>query len=441
MAAAFLTPCGLSQLSGSWVSVSWAQTEAPRTLAEALARAEESNTTILNAKQVLEQRYGAVTEARSLLLPRLDVTANYSVQDQALVPAFGGQTFGSDRNWDSRATVRQRLFSGGKAWASYQREDLLRAAAAAELEQTIEQVLLDVKERYFAVLLARSQVGVRQKAVDLLQEELRNAKARLASGTVSDFIVLRAEVELANAKAPLIRAKNQTRLAAYELERILALQPGEITEPDDSAMLKADPVRMTLEDAQAQARESRPELVKLELQVEAAKRQVSAQQADYLPSLFATGGYAVEKDRFADDSTSSLDGWVAGAEATWNIFESFGTQARVDQARAQVEIARSNLKQAKVDVSVEVQRAFASLEEAQELVRASQKVETQGEESTRLAIRRVEAGTGTQVEVLDAQLALTDARNNSVQALYDYNIAVARFEKAAATRSRQSGPR
>ena len=110
LAAAFLTPCGLSQLSGSWVSVSWAQTEAPRTLAEALARAEESNTTILNAKQVLEQRYGAVTEARSLLLPRLDVTANYSVQDQALVPAFGGQTFGSDRNWDSRATVRQRLF-------------------------------------------------------------------------------------------------------------------------------------------------------------------------------------------------------------------------------------------------------------------------------------------------------------------------------------------
>jgi outer membrane protein TolC len=102
----------------------------------------------------------------------------------------------------------------------------------------------------------------------------------------------------------------------------------------------------------------------------------------------------------------------------------------VIQARSALEQARLSTTEAQLAAEVEVRTAFSSFQEATELADASQKVVAQAEEAVRLATARYNAGTATQLDVLQAQVDLTTARTNQVQAYYTYNVAVARLRKA-----------
>jgi outer membrane protein TolC len=149
-----------------------------------------------------------------------------------------------------------------------------------------------------------------------------------------------------------------------------------------------------------------------------------------LPSLTATAGYVVQKDRFSDTLSDRQKGWKFGVQADWSIFDSFATAGRVQQARAQTEVSRYALQQAELDLDVQVRRAYSALTEASELVIASQKVVTQAEESLRLAKARFAAGAAVQLDILDAQVALTESRTNEVQAIHDFNVSAARMQHA-----------
>ena len=124
------------------------------------------------------------------------------------------------------------------------------------------------------------------------------------------------------------------------------------------------------------------------------------------------------------------DGWLLGLQSQWAIFDGRATTGRVAQARSVLEQTRLSLTQAQLAAEVEVRRSFSSWQEATELADASRKVVAQAEEAVRLATARYDAGTATQLDVLQSQVDLTTARTNQVQAYYNYNIAVATLRAA-----------
>jgi outer membrane protein TolC len=126
-------------------------------------------------------------------------------------------------------------------------------------------------------------------------------------------------------------------------------------------------------------------------------------------------------DRFRD----SRDGLFVGLQSDWNIFDGRATAGRVMEARSLAEQTRLTLSESELAAEVQVRRAYSSWQEATELVEASRRVVGQAEEAVRLANARYDAGTGTQLDVLQAQVELTTARSNQVQAFYNYNVAVA----------------
>ena len=148
-----------------------------------------------------------------------------------------------------------------------------------------------------------------------------------------------------------------------------------------------------------------------------------------MPSINAFASYGIEKSRFSEDLDDTLDGWRAGVTADWSIFSSFETASRVRQAESREAQSLIALRQARLDIETEVRRGYSRLLEARQLVKTSKKVVAQAKESLRLAKNRFTAGSGTQLEVLDAQVALTEARSNRVQALYDFSIAVAQMNR------------
>jgi outer membrane protein TolC len=208
--------------------------------------------------------------------------------------------------------------------------------------------------------------------------------------------------------------------------------------------------------------ERRTEIKELEKRTEARRQDLHATYAGYKPHIQLYGQCEARNHQLgeqvinnngtpfntADDTakqgtTVDLDptirGYSAGVEFSWDIFDGFSTHGRVVQARAVYEAAKLDYEDKKRDVSLDVRQAFSKLQEARETLESQLKAVEQGEESLRLARARFNVGAGTQLDVLSAQTALTAARTNYAQALYNWNIAVATLERAMGINTRVAG--
>jgi outer membrane protein len=161
-----------------------------------------------------------------------------------------------------------------------------------------------------------------------------------------------------------------------------------------------------------------------------AKETVVTAQGGRKPSIQLFTGYGSRNSLFSDDLTRDVSGWYAGAQLNWDIFDGLYTQGKIDQAKALQRRAEYDLADNTRRVELEVRTAFSNFDEAREVLASQEKVQEQAEEALRLATVRSQAGTGTQLDVLSAQTALTEARTTRIQALHDYAVARARLERA-----------
>ena len=248
------------------------------------------------------------------------------------------------------------------------------------------------------------------------------------------FRSLRAEVELANAKPPLIRARNNLRLSKEALAKLLAIdtlsqQPLDYPAFVPEGKLEYQPSEWTLEQALRQALAQRPEIVQAENRVRLQQENVRVARAGYQPQVSLFADYGIRNSTFSDSVDESIHGWSVGARAQWNLFDGLATHGRIQQARAQLTQAEIDAADTRRGVELEVRQAYSDYIQSLELLEAQKKTVEQGGESLRLAEARFRAGSGTQLDVLSAQTALTEARSNEAQALYDYNVAVATLER------------
>jgi outer membrane protein TolC len=268
----------------------------------------------------------------------------------------------------------------------------------------------------------------------LLESELGDTSRRFNAGTVPRFNVLRAEVELANAQPRLIRAKNSFRIAKNNLANLLGLTPPRDTLQDVpltlSGKLEAEPYAIDLPQAIAIALERRTELASLR-KAEALRREdITGAKGGYKPSVQAFAGYDAHSSIFSSDLTREVHGWIAGVQVSWDIFDGLRTSGKVKEAQAHYERAGIELDDAGRRIELEVRTAHSNFIEAGEVLKSQEKVVEKAEEALRLATSRSGAGTGTQLDVLSAQTALTEARTTQTQALHDYSVSRARLERA-----------
>lgn len=400
----------------------------------ALSYAVENNFSIRQARERIREQEGVITEVRANAFPTAEFTSSYSRWDDRLVRDrnFSGAAV---QNWNIAVDVRQTVYSGGGVQAALSSQRSLRESVRKELEGVVNTALLDVRTRFLDVLLAREQIEVQEQNVKLLREQLQTAKNRFDAGAVSNFDVLRAEVELANALPELITARNNYRTSIDSLRLSLGyVNPasGATSKmPEVVGELEYLPAQFDFEGTLSTAREKRPELVRLDSLIEAREAGLRLAKSGYLPDVSVSGRYELRKGNFSDRFSRSLDGWTVGMQSSWAIFDSKRTAGQVAQARSQLIQAELEKDEFALSVEVEVRRALSAFQEADELVDAAEKVVGQAQEALRLAHSRYGAGTATQLDVLTSQVALVRAQLNKLQAVYNYNVAVARVRQAA----------
>jgi len=393
----------------------------------ALAFALDNNFAIRQAKERIRQQEGVVLEVRSAQIPNVAASGAYQRNADEL------STNGREDAWAVDITARQILYAGGGITASVKAQQLTLDAAVLALKAVINDALLDVRVRFYTVLLNRERIKVQESNIGLLQRQLADVRNRYEAGTVSNFEVLRAEVALANAQTPLITARNDYRLAIEELRRSL----GYVTHSDESltavpeflGTLEFNPASFDLRTALTTAREQRPDLQRLAKLTAAAEEGVTARRAGYLPSLSAYGSYDWRRAPVASNK-SSLDGWIIGLQSQWDIFDGRATAGRVAQSRSYLEQARLALAEAELAADVDVRRAISTFQQSAELAETSKKVIEQATEALRLANARYNAGTATQLDLLTSQVDLTTAQLNQIETYYAYNVSIAAARRA-----------
>jgi len=410
----------------------------PLSLEKALNLALAQNPTILKASNDLVSQYGVVVQTRAIALPHLQATGQYKYVDTRALESVPG-TAAPNQNWTAGLQIVQSIYQGGKLMAAIRAAKVTKQQAIAQYQSTLADTLLAVRLAYYDILLAAEQITVNQTSVSLLQRELEDQQHRYDAGTVPNFNVLRAKVSVANARPPLIRAQSNYRIAKNNLSNLLGYNlPREITDNiplNLTDVLDAAPYPINLSEALQQALEKRPELVALRKTSELQKLNITDASSGYKPNLSVFAGYNWFNQQFSGTGVtppldSYLDGWNAGAQVTWNIFDGMLTHGKVVQAKAQYDKSKTSVAEGMRNVELEVRTAYSDFLEAQEVLESQKTVQEEAAESLREANARASAGTGTQLDVLDAENQLTQARSTQVQALHDYDAARARFERA-----------
>jgi outer membrane protein len=408
----------------------------PLPLVDCLNIALQQSATILKAKNDLEASYGVVVQTRAVALPHVQATGQYKDTDPNAIESFPGTTSQPDENWNAGVQIVQSIYQGGKLIAAVRAAKVTKEQALAQFQTTVADALLSTREAYYDVLLAAQQIIVHKASVNLLQKELEDQQHRLDAGTVPKFNVLRAEVSVANERPNLIQARNNYRIAKNNLVNLLGYNlPREVWEDvplNLTDTLDAVPYQVNLPDAIQQALANRTELVALRKTEELQKLNIVNAKSGYKPNVQLFAGYNWYNAQFTPpvEIDHDIHGWNAGAQMNWDIFDGLLTHGKVIQARALYEKARTDLADQSRQVELQVRTAYSDFIEAREVLDSQKTVVAEAEEALREANARAGAGTGTQLDVLDAETSLTQARTTQIQALHDYATARAKLERA-----------
>ena len=409
----------------------------PLSLTDCLNIALSQNATILKAKSDLEAQQGVVMQTRAVALPQVQAASQYKDTDPGAIESFPGATVTQPhQNWNAGVQIVQSIYEGGKMVAALRAASVTKQQALAQYQTVIADTLLGARTAYYDVLLAAQQITVHEASVNLLQKELEDQQRRYDAGTVPHFNVLRAEVAVANERPALIRARNNYRIAKNNLSNLLGYNlPREIWEDiplNLTDTLDATPYQVDLPAAIQQALARRTELVAARKTAELQRLNVVNAKAGYKPTIQVFAGYNWYNAQFTPpvELDHDIRGWNAGGQLNWDIFDGMLTRGKVVQAKALYEKSRTDVDDKGRQVELEVRTAYSDFIEAREVLESQQKVQEQADEALREARARADAGTSTQLDVLDAETSLTQARTTQIQALHDYAVARARLERA-----------
>jgi outer membrane protein TolC len=414
----------------------------PLSLTESLGLAVQQNGDILRGRSDLEAQYGVVVQLRSTAIPKVRISGNYQATSETEQFPFPNPPPVQDQSWAAGIEVAQAIYQGGQIRSSLRAAKLTREQALLAYQTVIADALLRVRVSYYDVLSTAEQIAVHEASVKLLTQELDDQTRRFQAGTVPRFNVLRAEVELANERPQLIRARNLNRIAKNLLVNLLgyhvAQEIGQDIPLELIDKLDADPYSIELPVAIQMAMQNRTELAVLRKQELLRKEDVIFAKGGYKPTVEVFGGYGARNTSFNNDLGQVVDGATGGARLVWNIFDGQLTRGRVEQAQAQYDGAKVDVDNQVREIELNVRTQYSQFIEATEVLESQKKVQEQAEETLRLAAARSSAGTGTQLDVLSAQTSLTEARSTQVQALHDYDVARARLERAMGINVKQS---
>jgi outer membrane protein TolC len=412
--------------------------DAPRliTLDQAVAIALEKNRELKSARLDVERADARVREAWGYALPVLDLSGQYTralERPVFFLPDFANPgsnktvavQIGTAHSFGLTLSARQTLFNStvivGVGAAGLYSDAARQLARGKEVE-----TVFNVRKAFYGALLAAEVRDLMRANLVNAEENLANVRMLAKQGLVSDYDELRASVGVENLRPEVIRAENNYALSVDGLRAAMGIGVSETIEIEGKLEYKPVPEERMTTAVQTVA-ELNPSIQALRLQVLVNEAFVSAERSNFIPTLSAFGNvqYQAAKNTFTISTGDFFRSAQVGLTLSLNIFQGFQTNARMDQAHVDVRKSEEQLASAETSLRTAAHSAVLQLEQARQRVEAQGKTVEQAERGYRIATTRFVNGAGTQLEVNDAQLALTQANVNRIQSVYDHLVASA----------------
>ncbi len=417
------------------------------TLDKAISMALEQNRDVLIAEQERHKADAQVGEARSGAFPQFWLNGSYSryflkqvlflPPNSMINPTDREQALeiGSDNAYIGTAQISQVLFSK-KLGAAMNIAEAYHDYSEQGYRGTREDVALQVKKAFYNVLLMQKLVEANRQGLDVVKANLENVQSQYRHGTAAEFDLLRAEVQLANTEPLLTSAENSLLLAGNALKSLLSV-PLETNMRIEGTFAFEEIDSTTIREAQTNAMAANPLLAQLALQETMLDENISIEKANYWPTLGLVGNYQwmTQTNTFKFSNYFWAKMLSVGISIQWSVFDGLRTSARVEQASVdKMKIHYARLK-AEEGMKIQIQAAQLKMAEAKKRIAGQEMNIQQAEKAVRIAQTRYKSGVGTQLELLDTQVAMTRARTNYAQAIYDYLVAQAEWQFAVGTPS------
>lgn len=411
------------------------------TMHEAVELALRQHPAVRQSRASVEAARGRVDLARVPLRPTVSVSGTVTSGSSRPVPCAAdpsttcGGFFDPTAATGVAAVASWRIWDFGQTRLGIRAAEASAAAAAAGIDTAALDIRRDVEIAYLEAVARQRLVGVAQATVDSEERHLDQAKRFVAAQAKDPIEVAQAQARAANAKSALAQAQSGEAVALANLRAAIGWvdpasapsvdptwptwpTPGEAEPPALAALVET-------------AREARPELVALDRQIAAAEASVAAARAERRPVLSAT---AQTQWSPGTDDWSPEPSWTAGLTLAWQLWDGGRSAANVRIARANLASARAERDQLLVTLTSALESARAEIIANRAAVEASREAVGAARAQLRLAEARYAQGLGSQIELADAQTAVTTAEGNLIQAEWQLASAWAGLRRALGTR-------
>ncbi len=410
------------------------------TLQDAVRIGLQNNNELAAARYEVQKSDAKVNEAVGNALPTVDLSGRYAralKKPVFFLPDFQNPgsgrivpiEVGSTHSFDFSLTASQILFNSAVFTGIGTAEIYSRAAREVYKAKEI-QTIANIRKAFYGVLMAAEVHKMMEENLSNAKENYHNVEVLSKQGLVSEYDEVRASVAVGNLRPLVIQAENNYKSALNALKIVMGVPVDTELEIDGS--LEFQPVDdELLEQASDLVMETNYNLRALRLQRDVNDELIAIERSDYLPTIAAFGNYQYQaaKNDLNLSSSDFVASSLVGVTLSMNLFKGLRTNARIEEAELELRKTNEVIAGTEKGLKTSAETIVMRIKEARVRIEAQQKTVEQAERGYRIATVRFKSGSGTQLEVNDAQLALTQAKVNRIQAMYDYLVAVAELDE------------
>ena len=393
------------------------------TLDEAVKVARQGQPTLRQSRATTAVFEARSDEARAGLMPRLDASLGYTRLSTNL--AGTQETWDSTSRWTATATASMTVWDFGGTIGRYRAAREAANAQQATERATTSQVLLAVRTAFFAARARKDLVKVAEETLANQEAHLKQIQGFVEVGTRPEIDLAQARTDRANAEVTRIGAYANYQTAKAQLNQAMGIEASTDFDVANDRLPAVEGEDASLDVLAEEGLKARPEVAALEAELRSQDWSVTSARGGWFPSLGINAGMNdIGKGLSGPDATWN---WNAGATLSWNLFQGGMTRSLVREAEAGLETTRAQLATLRLQVRLELEQARFAVSSARAKLVATGEALASARDRLRLAEGRYNAGSGSALELGDAQLQVTLAGAQQVGAEYELSSARAQL--------------
>jgi outer membrane protein len=421
-----------------------AQQKLSLTIEQAIQTGLENSKALRTSQFKVTAADAKASETNTLGLPSMKFNGTYTRLSDVPPGALPAGSFGSGipakdivlspsvvNSYGLKATLQQPLFTGGKISGAVDAAEYAAKATQEDLKKDRADVLYNIKATYWNLYRAIDFKKFVDENVGQIKSHAVDAENLFKQGLLTTNDVMKVRVQLSDALVRQIDAKNNVQLAMYMLNNTLGLPLQ--TEIDLASMIKVTDRDWAPADQLVKtAFEKRPEVLRMNARVKASEAGLTSARGGWWPQIYLVGDYNYLRpnSRYFPAPDEFKDSWDVSVAVSFDLWNWNQTGHQTTQAQAQLAQAQEGLSMTQDGVTLEVTQSYLNIQRAKERKVVSEQGVAQAEENYRATDGKYKQGLAANSELLDAEVALLQAKLNLTQSLVDYELAIAQLSRA-----------